>query len=64
MNEIIDINKLVIAPYIGKYGLISYIKEMKNMNINMFTELNGKTLLDFAIENKNENMIIEFQMII
>ena len=60
MNEIIDINKLVIAPYIGKYGLISYIKEMKNMNINMFTELNGKTLLDFAIENKNENMIIEF----
>ena len=33
---------------------------MKNMNINMFSELDKKSLLDFAIENKSEDMILEF----
>ena len=60
INEIINFDDIPIAPYIGKYGLISFIKEMKNMNINMFSKLNNKSLLDFAIENKNEDIIIEF----
>ena len=60
INEIMNFDKYPIAAYIGKFGLISYIQELKNMNLNMFSELNGKTLLDYAIENKNENMILEF----
>ena len=60
LNEIINYDKFPIAAYVGKFGLISYIEEMKNMNIDMFSELEGKNLLDFAIENKNEDMIKEF----
>ena len=60
INEVIDFDNIPIAAYIGKYGLISFIEEMKNMNINMFSELDNKGLLDFAIENKNEDIIIEF----
>ena len=43
INEIIDLHKFPIAPFIGKYGLISFIEEMKNMNINMFTEIDLKS---------------------
>ena len=60
ISEIINFDNIPIAAYIGKYGLISYIEEMKNMNINMFSELDKKSLLDFAIENKSEDMILEF----
>ena len=33
---------------------------MKNMNIDMFSEIDNKSLLDYAIENKNKEMILEF----
>ena len=64
MNEFIDLHEFPIAPLIGKFGLISFIGEMKNMNYDMFSEINGKSLLDYAIENKNEEMILEFFEII
>ncbi len=60
INEIIDFKKISIAPIVGKYGLISFIEEMKNMNIDMFSEIDNKSLLDYAIENKNKDMILEF----
>ena len=64
INEFIDLHESPIAPLIGKFGLISFIGEMKNMNYDMFSEINGKSLLDYAIENKNEEMILEFFEII
>ena len=60
ISEIIDLHEFPLSSFIGKYGLISFIEEMKNMNINMFTEIDSKSLLDFAIENKDEEMILEF----
>lgn len=60
INEIIDLHTYPIAPLIGKFGLISFMEEMRNININMCTEIEGKSLLDFAIENKNEEMILDF----
>ena len=60
INELLDFKNISIAPLVGKYGLISFIEEMKNMNINLFSEIDNKSLLDYAIENKNEDMILEF----
>ena len=60
ISEIIDFENISVAAYIGKFGLISYIIELKNMNINIFSEIEGKGLLDFAIESKNEDIILEF----
>ena len=59
-NKIMDFVDIPLAAYIGKYGLISYIIELKNMNINMFSEIEGKGLLDFAIESRNKEIILEF----
>ena len=60
ISEIIDFENIPVAAYIGKFGLISYVIELKNMNINMFSEIEGKGLLDFAIESENEDIILEF----
>ena len=60
ISEIMDFEDIPLAAYIGKYGLISYIIELKNMNINMFSEIEGKGLLDFAIESRNKEIILEF----
>ena len=49
-----------ISGYIGKYGCITFIEELKNLNINMFSKLEGKSLIDYAIENNNKDIIIEF----
>ena len=59
ISEIMDFEDIPLAAYIGKYGLISYIIELKNMNINMFSEIEGKGLY-FAIESRNKEIILEF----
>ena len=60
ISEIINFENIPVAAYIGKFGLVNYIVELKNMNINMFSKLEGKELLDFAIEVNNEEVILEF----
>ena len=60
ISEIINFENIPVAAYIGKFGLVNYIVELKNMNINMFSKLEGKELLDFAIEANNEEIILEF----
>ena len=60
ISEIIDFENIPVAGYIGKFGLVNDIVELKNMNINMFSKLEGKELLDFAIEANNEEVILEF----
>ena len=59
INEIFDLKNTMIAPLVGKFGLISFVEELKNMNIDILTEKGGKTILDYAIERKDEDMILQ-----
>ena len=61
LNEFTSLKKFHIGPYIGKYGLISWIKEISNFGVDIFSKskeiLNGKNIFDFCLLNDDKKLL-------
>ena len=61
--EKIRIREYHIGPFIGKYGLYLWLKEINNLGINIFTKsediLNNKNIYDFMILNDDNELLNE-----
>ena len=61
LNEFTPLKKFIIGPYIGKYGLISWIKEISNYGVDIFSKteeiLDGKNIFDFCLLNDDKKLL-------
>ena len=57
LSRLIDIKKNPISALVGKYGLITWIPELKKYGLDFFLKNKNKNLFDYAIENNNINFI-------
>ena len=61
LNDLTPLKKFYIGPYIGKYGLISWIKEISNFGVDIFSKseeiLNGKNIFDFCLLNDDKKLL-------
>ena len=58
LDEFKSLKNFCIGPYIGKYGLISWLNEVSNFGIDIFSKsediLNGKNVYDFCLLNDDK----------
>ena len=63
LNELTPLKDFNIGPYLGKYGLFSWFKEVSNFGINIFAKsknvLNNKDIFDFCIINNDIELLKE-----
>ena len=63
LNELTPLKDFIIGPYLGKYGLFSWFKEVSNFGINIFSKseniLNNKDIIDFCIINSDIELLKE-----
>ena len=61
ISEISPLKKYHIGPYIGKYGLISWLREISNFGIDILTKsedvLNGKNIFHFCLLNDDKKLL-------
>ena len=57
LSHLIDIKKNPISALVGKYGLITWIPELKKYGLDFFSKNKNKNIFDYAIENNNINFI-------
>ena len=61
LNEFKLLKDFHIGPFIGKYGLISWLEEMPNIGCELFTKseniLNNKNIFDFCLINNDKKLL-------
>ena len=63
LNDLTPLKEFYIGPYLGKYGLYSWFKEVSNFGVDITAKsekvLNNKDLYDFCIINEDSELLKE-----
>ena len=61
LGEFSSLKNFHVGPYIGKYGLITWLKEVSNFGIDIFSKseeiLNGKNIFHFCLLNDDKKLL-------
>jgi len=61
LSEITSLNEFCIGPFLGKYGLVDWLKKTADLGINIFTKtpkiFDNKNIFDFCALNDDKQLL-------